>query len=306
MFKIILFFFLLFSSFSWAVDQPRMRFSFKSDNQRFELKPCDTLISDGKVYQDSIFDKKTNSYMRSTYTYSDRYHWGLYDNLTNEKLYTIKNDSLFIEHLSVEISNDGENLIFVDDYSGGYGFKFMPVVTFYERDHFIKRLVLNDFMDNMCAITYSVSHMYWCSNWGFTENGFFVSTNDFYRTETNLKGEIISRVSRKEIGPNDNLIRATIHRIGNNKYKVQVNLSIRGNLVNGETFVVESSDRKMRKIHGNFYGFLKSRNAKMAKGFYATVIINNAKIRKVDFPTPIYNSKDNCSYFSKIDIKVLN
>ena len=119
-------------------DQPRIRYSFKSQNLKFELKPCDTIFSDNKIYTDSKFDKKTNTYIKSSYSYPDRYYWGLYDTETNQKLYTIKNDTLSIQMKTAIISNDGQNIVIIDDYSGGFALQELEILTFYERDKKIK------------------------------------------------------------------------------------------------------------------------------------------------------------------------
>lgn len=193
--RIILLSIIIFSNFTFAIDYPRRCFSFKSKNQRFELKPCDTIFSDGKIYKDSVLNPKTKTFLVSEFTYPDKYHWGLFDKLNNKQLYTIKNDSIFIEYLSVEISDDGKNLLFIDDYSSGYGFKNIPVVTLYNQDKFIKTFTLGDLMDNLCAVTYSASHMRWCSNWGFLNEKIFLETYDFYRFELDFFGNIIKKES---------------------------------------------------------------------------------------------------------------
>lgn len=299
--KITILICLLFVNIVFA-DQPRMRFSFKSANLRFELKPCDTIFSDGKIYRDSIFDKKTNSYYKSEYTLADKYHWGLYDTKTNQKLYTIKNADLGIEMRSVEISNDGENIVIIDDFSAGIGVKSTEIVTFYKKDVLLKSLSMGDLVNNLCSLSYSVSHMRWCSNWGFDHNmNFFIDTYEFYKITTNLQGDILSKISSENIRENDNIIVAKISRLSNNKYKMEINICIRGELLGGEEIVVYCKDKKMKKIHGRFYGFLKSKNKIMERGFFETVIINNNQVKKINFAIPTYNSPQSCSYFNQLD-----
>ena len=124
-------------------DQPRLRYSFKSANGYFELRRSDTIFSDNKVYTDSIDNPKTNDYFISTYSYPDRYYWGLYDLRTNKKLYTIKNDSLFIETKTARISDNGENVIIVDDYSGGFAIPNFEVIHFYKKEKLLKLQINN-------------------------------------------------------------------------------------------------------------------------------------------------------------------
>jgi hypothetical protein len=278
-------------------DEPRIRYSFKSPNSRFELKPSDTIFSDKKIYTDSIYDSKTKTYYKSSYTYPDRYYWGLYDIQTKEKLYTIKNDSLFIENKTAIISDDGQNIVIIDDYSGGFGFKEIEMMTFYEKDNRIKRLKLGDLIQNLCSLSYSVSHMTWCSsNFEFNDRKeITIETNEFYNYTFNKNGELINMQSDVLIEPNDKLAVGEIKRVGKNKYYVKVNFCIRGKLKAGEILEIECKDKEMKKIYGKLYGFLKSKNKAMTKEFKRTFFIKDSKIQKVNFSVPIYNSKNYCN-----------
>ncbi|HQE34387.1 MAG TPA: hypothetical protein PLZ71_10000 [Flavobacterium alvei] len=274
-------------------DQPRIRYSFKSPNLRFELKPSDTIFSDKKVYTDSIYDSKTKTYYKSSYTFPDRYYWGLYDTQTKQKLYTIKNDSLFIEMKTAVISDDGQNIVIIDDYAGGFGFKEIEMMTFYEKDNRIKRLKLGDLIQNLCALSYSVSHMTWCSrNFKFNDRKeITIETYEFYNYTFNKNGELINKKSDALIEPNDTLAVGEIKRVGRNKYNVKVNFCIRGKLKTDEILEIECKDSEMKKIYGKLYGFLKSKNKAMTKEFTRTFLIKDSKIQKVNFPIPTYNSQ---------------
>lgn len=292
----------LFSLQKIFADQPRIRYSFKSQNLKFELKPCDTIFSDNKIYTDSKFDKKTNTYIKSSYSYPDRYYWGLYDTETNQKLYTIKNDTLSIQMKTAIISNDGQNIVIIDDYSGGFALQELEILTFYQRDQKIKSLKLGEILENMCSVTYSVSHMRWCSrDFKFNhKNEFIINTYEFYNYTFDKNGEILSKKSDEKIDEDDNLVVGVIKRINRNKYSVVIKYCIRGELVPNETMLVECKDREMKQIYGKLYGFFKSKNKVMKNEFTRTFLIKKSKIQKVNFAIPIYNSSINCNYLNNI------
>jgi hypothetical protein len=217
--RILLTFFILLLVQSALADQPRLRYSFKSTNGYFELRPSDTIFSVNKVYTDSIFNSKTKEYFVSSYSYPDRYYWGLYDLRTNEKLYTIKNDSLYIETKTARISENGEHIIVVDDYSGGFGFPNFEVVHFYEKEELVKTLTLGDLLDNMCSVTYSVSHMRWCFDFNFlNDNSFQIETYEYYNYQFDSNGVLIKKTSDERIRQNDDIVSAKIKRLEKNKY----------------------------------------------------------------------------------------
>lgn len=277
-------------------DQVRLRYSFKSKNLRFELKPCDTIFSDPQIYRDSLYDSLSNSYYRWSYSFPDRYYWGLYDTQTKEKLYTIKNDSLHIEFKTAIISDDGQNIVIIDDYSAGFAYNGFEVMTFYVKDSLVKDYMLGELIGNLCSLTYSVSHMMWCSSfsWHNNQNEITIKTNELYVYTFNKNGELISKRSNEFIQPNDELLVGVIKRIAKNKYVIKVKLCIRGKLMTDEIIEIDCKDKEMKKIYGKHYGFLKSKNLAMNNEFTETIIIRNSKVEKIDFNIPIYNSRMDC------------
>ena len=86
------------------------------------------------------------------------------------------------------ISTDGQNIVIIDDYSGGFALQELEILTFYQRDQKIKSLKLGEILENMCSVTYSASHMHWCtSNFKFNvRNEFSINTNEFYMLRDNV------------------------------------------------------------------------------------------------------------------------
>ena len=114
----------------------------------------------------------------------------------------------------------------------------------------------------MCSVTYSASHMHWCtSNFKFNaRNEFSINTNEFYIYTFDKNGQIVSKISDKNINEDDNLVVGVIKRISRNKYSVVIKFCIRGELIPNETMLIECKDREIKKIYGKLYGFLKSKN----------------------------------------------
>ncbi|WP_299108575.1 hypothetical protein [uncultured Winogradskyella sp.] len=192
--RILITFVIVFFFNNVFADQPRLRYSFKSSNGFYELKPSDTIFSDNKTYIDSTFNPLTKKYELFSYTYPDRYFWGLYDLRANEKLYTLKNDSLFIEFKTARISDNGEQIIIVDDFSSKFGFPQFNAVQFHKKNKLIKTLRLGDLLDNMCSISYSVSHMRWCFDFDFIDdNKFEIKTYEYFNYIFDIEGNLVEK-----------------------------------------------------------------------------------------------------------------
>jgi len=298
--KILLTLVALLTVKSVLADQPRLRYSFKSTNGYFELRPSDTIFSDNKVHTDSIYNPKTKDYFILNYSHSDRYYWGLYDLRTNKKLYTIKNDSLFIETKTAQISENGENVIIVDDYSGGFGVPNFEVVHFYRKEKLVNTITLGSLLDNMCSVSYSVSHMTWCFDFNLlTDNTFKIQTYEYFNYRFDFNGALIDKTSDNRIQPNDDIVSAKIKRLEKNRYSFEIKKSIRNKYEPDTELILSVSDKLMRKIHGRFYGFLPSRNKKMETEFYKTFVLRDNKPIHTEFGFPIYNGNNSCNIINK-------
>ncbi|MCH2032342.1 MAG: hypothetical protein MK202_02385 [Tenacibaculum sp.] len=288
------------ATISLFADQDRRQYSFKSKNGFFELKPSDTIFSDNKTYRDSTYNPKTKEYVTNSYQLSDRFYWGLYDLRTNKKLYTIKNDRLYIETKTALISENGKNVIIVDDYSGGLAFPSLEIVHFFNEGKLLNTLKLGDVLHNMCSVSYSVSHMRWCFNFKLSkENKFTIETYEYLNYIFDINGTLIGKYSDESILPNDDIVSAKIKRLKKNRYKLTIVHSIRGKHKTNSILTVIIPDKTMRKIHGKFYGFLPSRNKKMNNGFYKTFVMRNNKPFHTNFWFPSYNSQVHCNFFNK-------
>lgn len=293
-------FILLLSFQNLFADQTRLSYSFKSLNGFFELKPSDTIFSDNKTYIDSTYNPSTKKHESFSYSYPDRYFWGLYDLRNNEKLYTLKNDSLFIEFKTARISDNGKQIIIVDDNSGKFGFPHFDSVYFYKTNKLIKTLKLGDLLDNMCSVSYSISHMKWCFDFDFTEDDKFeIKTFEYFNYKFDLEGNLIEKVSDIRISATDDILTGKIKRLEKDKYSFKIKKSIRNKHEPETELIIEVSDKTMRKIHGKFYGFLPARNKRMETEFYATILFRNNEPILSEIRFPSYNGYDSCNIINK-------
>lgn len=282
-------------------DESRARYSFKSKNEYFELRPSDTIFFDKKNYKDSIYDYKTKGYITYSYNHpKDRYYWGLYDLRNNKKLYTIRNDSLYIETKTALISENGESIIIVDDYSDEYVNLNPDVVHFYKKEKLVKTLRLSSLLQDICIVSYSVSHMTWCFDFGLlNDSSFQIKTYDYYNYRFDLNGTLIEKKSDKRIQSNDDIVLAKIKRLKKDTYSFTIRKSIRTKYEPNEKLVLNVSDKLMRKIHGKFYGFFPSRNKKMETEFHQTFLMRDDKPIHTEFGFPIYNANFPCNMLNK-------
>jgi hypothetical protein len=277
-------------------DQPRWNYKFKSKNGLFELKPSDTIFSDHTIHIDSIYDSATKKYFISNYTIPDRYHWGLYDLSTNQKLYTIRNENILIEAKTANISDDGESIVIVDDF--GYGVPSLEVIHFFQRAELIKSLQIKDVLENMCSISLSVSHMRWCSDFYFNDSSqFVINTYSLYQHVYDRKGELLTKTSIPPVIKGDNIVTAQIRRLEKNKYELIIEKSIRGTLLPTQKLILTEGDSKMRRIHGRFHGIFPGKNKIMKQGFYGVLLIRNNTVILNNIRFPSYNERTMCNYF---------
>lgn len=294
--RILFTLFALLLVYKTLADQPRHCYSFKSTNGYFELRPSDTIFSDNKVYRDSVYNSKTKKYFISSYRYADQYRWSLYDLRSNKRLYTLKSDDQLIAYKTARISEDGSHIIMVDDYSNGIGFPTFEIVHFYKEGELVRTLTLGDLLDNMCSISYSASHLFWCSEFNFlTAHSFQIKTYEFYSYQFDLNGNLMAKISDENIRPNDDIVVAKIRRLGKDNYSFIVEKSIRNKYEPETELIITVSDEVMRKIHGRFNGLSSSRNKKMETTFYQTVLFRDGQPIYSEFTFPNYNGDESCN-----------
>ncbi len=298
--KIILLCCCLFALKIVNADQPRQNFSFKSSNNLFELKPSDTIFADKTVYMDTIYTTEKDYYLY-TYTHADNYVWSLYDLSNNKILYSIYNENIRIASKTALISNDGQYVVIVDDYSGGYAFHDLEVVHIYHRDMRVKTFNLGDLLNSMCNVSYSVSHMRWCLKASLSDlNKIEIKTFEYYTYEINPSGEVVSKTSDPRIQEEDDIVSAKIRRIEKDRYEFKIYQSVRNKNAIGRTFESNVSDDTMKEIHGRFYSSRLTKKNKMETSFNQTFVLRNDLPIITGIRFPHYTKDTNCFIFDML------
>ena len=297
--KIILLCFCLFALKIVNADQPRQIFSFKSSNNLFELKPSDTIFADKTVYMDTIYTTEKDYYLY-TYTHADNYVWSLYDLSNNKILYSIYNENIRIASKTALISNDGQFVVIVDDYSSGYGFHDLEIAYLYNRDILVKTFLLGDLLNSLCNVSYSISHMRWCNRASISsDNRIEIETNEFYTYQINTSGEIVARTSDPRITEGDDIVTAKIRRLEKDRYEFIICHSVRNKNAIGRTFESNVSDDIMKEIHAYHYGSSFRKN-KMETYFHRTFVLRNDQPIITDLRFHNYTNDTNCFIYNTL------
>lgn len=279
-------------------DQPRQNFSFKSNNNLFELKPSDTIFADKTVHMDTIYTSD-NDYYLYTYTKADNYVWSVYDLSNNRILYSIYNENIRIASKTALISNDGQYVIIVDDYSSGYGFHDLEIAYIYNRDILVKTFLLGDLLNSLCNVSYSISHMRWCNRASISsDNKIEIETNEFYTYRINTSGEIVAKTSDPRIQEGDDIVTAKIRRLERDSYEFIIRHSVRNKNAIGRTFQRNISDDFMKEIHGYFYSSRLRKKYKMETYFHRTFVLRNDQPIITGIRFPNYTTDTNCFIYN--------
>ena len=114
-------------------------------------------------------------------------HWVLSSLKPREKKYSIKDQGFGT--MSILISEDGEKVIVIDDFSVGIEKDNRTVIWLFENGELIRTHSLSSIIDDTCNLTISVSHISWClSDFKIDseDNHLSFSTNEMYDFEMNL------------------------------------------------------------------------------------------------------------------------
>jgi hypothetical protein len=163
---LILFFCLL--PYFCKADQPRFQTTFSSKNGLYELRLLGTRKDSTTKYVD-----ETGSTFYLTVS-----SWAMFATQTQQKLYSFEDCSDNIALKTALISDNGNRVAVLDDWSAGVPFFNYGVLSFYERGHRIKKYVLHDLLCSCGSISSSVSHFSWLTNYRFAPltNSLTIST----------------------------------------------------------------------------------------------------------------------------------
>ena len=127
-FSLTTFLFLLLCLKAYS-DDGRSRLSFKSKNGQYELSAINTKR------------QKLTSIPMSGSLMNDSLNWGVFKDGSKESLYILKGDN--ISSKTIFVSNDGNAIVIIDDFSVAEPNDTLPVVHFYKSGSLIKVYRLN-------------------------------------------------------------------------------------------------------------------------------------------------------------------
>jgi hypothetical protein len=227
--RILIILLLIIINIDLFADEPRVRTSFKSSNNKFELKPIST-ISDKTVHYDTILNSRTNKKEVYSYSNCDDYKWGLFDKSRNSMVYSINKE--WIATKSVIISDDGKYIVIIDDW-GGLPFKDIEVLCFFENGTYKKGYTLGELVNNLKNTSSSVSHYKWCFNdFGIIDSldNFELMTYELQIFHFDLRGNLIFKILSSYITPNTFYGFGRIINLGNGLYEINVEHKVYGYL----------------------------------------------------------------------------
>jgi hypothetical protein len=132
-------------------DDDRQRYEYHSQNKRFVLQFM--------THQNKVC--KFNDFYESKTQQRDLFHWRVIDSLTKIELYRFPNK--FGENFinwQVYVSNNGQNIVAIDDYSGLDEFKdSTELVQFYDKNKLTATYRANEILYSLKNITHSASHI---------------------------------------------------------------------------------------------------------------------------------------------------
>ena len=165
--KFIWLFLLLFMPLLVKADQPRYRESFTSANDKY------------------VFRKTPNMPANN---------WSVIEKATTKTLYEVVG---WFYSFTVLVSDDGKNLVVIDDYSESKPEENPEVLQFYLDGKQIKSYKLSDLLENTKFISQSVSHFRWVRKpLTFSINGskFNLTTYEFFNYDFDINtGETLKK-----------------------------------------------------------------------------------------------------------------
>jgi hypothetical protein len=134
-------------------DESRIRFEHHSNNKRFVLQ---LMTHKNKVCKyDDLYESKKRQ--------RERFHWRVIDSLTKTELYRFPNNSggYFIGW-EVYVSDNGNSIVAVDDYSGNNEFSDSTgLIQIYDKTKLINTYHANQIFYSKKNVSHSASHTHW-------------------------------------------------------------------------------------------------------------------------------------------------
>ncbi|MBF9142585.1 hypothetical protein [Hymenobacter properus] len=249
-----LFFVLL--ALNCRADEPRSQTNFKSKDGIYELQLLRTRKDTARKY--------INEAGKAIYPITSR--WGMFIVATHKELYSFEESNDNIASKTALISDNGNRIAVLDDWSAGIPFYNYGVLSFYERGRKIKEYVLHDFLCSCGSISSSVSHFRWFVDYRFAPltHSLTISTYELNTFVFDItSGQLLSKRQNPAVTNTSVLVSGLVQKIAHQHYKLTVEHRMHGTVP--ENGIVTFFSKK-----------------KIRPGAYLTLLIDNGQ--RIDAP----------------------
>jgi hypothetical protein len=193
-------------------DQPRFRTSFRSRNGRYTFRVMGTKVD---TLRSPTSKEKFTSQLTS---------WGLFDNETGAQVYQLEARDL-IQTKTALLTDDGETIVVLDDWSAGVPMDVWPVLSFYQHGHEMQTYTLGQLLGPTFPVSESVSHFSWFNHYHFSPATATLTLQTFTLQELAFDGRLGQRLATKYsrlVTPGSQLAYGRIEQVGSHQYALTV------------------------------------------------------------------------------------
>ena len=209
---------LLLTSWAARADQPRSRYLFTSANGAYEARLKDR-------------------------------EWRLIDKSSGKELYRFsdyRDRAIWFHTMTLVVSNDGNNVIAIDDYST-QDFRHNPEVLFFFHEGAITKTYKLMELTRPKFLTVSVSHFRWTNyrpgKLAIKDSQLFLSTLNLYNLVLNATtGELLKIEKDKSLTNSALFVYGQVTGLGGSRHKIVVDCVIHGNANERDTIFFDSKN----------------------------------------------------------------
>lgn len=229
---------LLLAPFKAKADEPRFRNVFSSANGKYELR-----LKSG---------------------HSSKQNWSLVEKATGKVLYRVTGE---FSSRTVLLSDDGVNLVAIDDYSSRSAGDDLDVLTFYRDGTKIKNYSLGELLSDVSNVQSSVSHFQWFFRpeaLSIVDSRLTLRTFELVNYEFDARtGELLKRETDPVLTSDSIYVYGEVRKLGGNRYEIDVCQRVYGVVPKGGRIEFET-DQADAFPTGNSYHSIVIRNGKLA------------------------------------------
>jgi len=207
---------------------------------------------------------------------SSEQQWELVEKATGEIRYRLKGD---FASCTVLVSDDGLNLIVIDDYSAALRRDDLDVLLFYRNGSQVKKYCLRDLLKDAANVESSVSHFQWFFNQTLSVNDGRLRFKTFelvsYEFDA-LSGELLKKVSTADLTEDSVYVYGKITKLGGGRFEIDVCRQIRGNVPPGGKISFAAPDEAFVRTYSYHTIIISKGNFVAREG----VLLNSCNYRK--------------------------